>query len=114
MKLIFVLGQNYIDLYEGSVHIDNLKYSYNSDTKRLNLTERFQEIWQKNFILIKVSKELELHIKKGASFTDTRIIAMWCRSNSMFNKKATFKTIKDDESSDQISYIQQPKITIKK
>jgi hypothetical protein len=110
MKLIFVLGQNYLDLYDESLHLDNLKYSYNSDAKRLDLAERFEEIWQKNYILIKLAKELELHIKEGASFTDTRIVSLWCRSNSMFNKKTTFKIFKGDESTNEIQYTREPKI----
>ncbi len=104
--------------------LDSEKSVLNKQKKlipRLNLCDRsdmdLEQIWQ--FLYpkyIESSNNLVLNIKDKASFTDTRLLSIWCRSEVFFsNQKGipkTFITQKNGEvqESGEITYLAQPSI----
>ena len=114
-KLIFFLNKDFLEIYRSSIQLSNLIYDCRSNSRQLNLALEFENIWKNiydEFVLD--TSEFELIISADAGFTDTRIIAIWCRSEVMFNTTKSLKIIKDGQILEQIQYSQKPKIGINK
>jgi hypothetical protein len=121
MTLFFVLSQNFLEIYFEQYHFENLIFSIDSDTKVLQLHDKFADIWQQLYdkYIVK-SSQIKLILKTKASFTDTRIISIWCRSHCMFKPNISFEVLTQDQfeskSADMegaIIYSQVPKIGLK-
>ena len=118
ITLFFVLSQNSLEVYCDKYHFEDLVFSFDSDTKVLQLHDKFADIWQQLYDkYISKSSQIKLILKPKASFTDTRIISMWCRSHCLFNPGVTFQIItnqqleNDSKNNDtEIVYSQAPKI----
>jgi hypothetical protein len=121
MTLFFVLSQNSLEVYGGQYHFEKLVFSLDSDTKVLQLHDKFAAIWQQLYdnYIVKTS-QIQLILKSKASFTDTRIISIWCRSHCMFDASVIFEVMTQEQFEDQnqsaktqIIYSQAPKIGVK-
>jgi hypothetical protein len=121
MTLFFVLSQNSLEVYDHKYFFENLIFSLDSDTKVLQLHDKFTNIWQQLYDkYINNSSQIILILKPKASFTDTRIISIWCRSHCMFEQNVTFEVLTQDQlenkslnSQSEIIYSQVPKIGAK-
>jgi hypothetical protein len=118
MALFFVLSQNSLEIYTEQYEFEKLVFSLDSDTKVLQLHNKFESIWQQLYdeYIIK-SSQLKLILKPKASFTDTRIISIWCRSHALFAKDVSFEVVTlqqyedlDKNQKSEIIYSQAPKI----
>jgi hypothetical protein len=86
MTLIFTLSQNSLEIYKDKYEFESLIYSVDNGIKVLQLHDKFETIWTKLFDKhITKATKIVINIKPKASFTDTRIISIWCRSHCMFN-----------------------------
>jgi uncharacterized LabA/DUF88 family protein len=114
-KLIFFLDRNFLEIYKDSVQLGNIVYECRSTSKPLNLSSEFEQVWKNiynEFILD--TKEFEIVIANSAGFTDTRMIAVWCRSEVMFDSSKSLKIIKNGEVLEEIQYSHKPKIGVSK
>lgn len=95
MTLFFVLSQNSLDVYYQKFYFENLVFSLDGDTKVLQLHDKFINIWSQLYdkYIVK-SSQIKLIIKPKASFTDTRIVSIWCRSHCLFNPTVRFEVLK--------------------
>jgi hypothetical protein len=113
MTLIFALSQNSLEVYEDKYEFESLIYSVDSDDKVLQLHDKFETIWTKLYdkYITKTTK-IVINIKPKASFTDTRIVSIWCRSHCMFNPQISLVINGEntDNSNAEIIYSQAPKI----
>lgn len=88
MKLIFVLSQNSLDLYGSKVEFEHLIDYIDSFEERLNLNDNFMTFWQKHYdTTIQNAAQIELQIQSKASFSNTRVVSVWCRTWAMFQNK---------------------------
>jgi hypothetical protein len=118
MTLFFALSQNSLEIYTDSYHFENLLFSLDSDTSVLQLHNKFAGIWQQLYNkYILTSSQIILILKTRASFTDTRIISIWCRSHCMFVPNVSFRVLTQEQFADsssklepEIIYSQAPKI----
>jgi hypothetical protein len=117
MTLFFVLSQNSLEVYYQEYHFENLVFSLDSDKEVLQLHDKFTNIWQQLYDkYISKSSQIKLILKPKASFTDTRIVSIWCRSHTMFNTSVKFGVVNEQIESqienfkNQIIYSQAPKI----
>jgi uncharacterized LabA/DUF88 family protein len=114
-KLIFFLNKEFLEIYLNTQALSNIVYECRSSTKPLNLATDFEQVWKNiynEFILD--TNEFEIIIDHNAGFTDTRIIAVWCRSEVMFDSSKSLKIIKNGEVLEEIQYSHKPKIGISK
>ncbi len=114
-KLIFLLNREFLEIYKDEIALINIVYECRSATKPLNLSTEFEQVWKNiynEFVLD--TNEFEVVIDHNAGFTDTRIIAVWCRSEVMFNPSKSLKIIKNDIVLEEIQYSHKPKIGISK
>ena len=118
MTLFFVLSQNSLEIYFEQCNFENLVFSLDSDAKVLQLHDKFANIWQQLYdeYIVK-SSQIKLILKAKASFTDTRIISIWCRSHCMFEANVSFEVLsllqfqaKSQDLQSEIIYSQAPKI----
>ena len=121
MTLFFVLSQNSLEVYEEQFDFENLIFSLYSDTRILQLHDKFANIWQQLYdkYIVK-SSQIKLILKPRASFTDTRIVSIWCRSHCMFEPSFSFEVLtheqfetKSQYEINEIVYSQAPKIGMK-
>jgi hypothetical protein len=118
MTLFFVLSQNSLEVYSEQYHFEYLVFSLDSDTKVLQLHDKFANNWQQLYdkYIVK-SSQIKLILKPKASFTDTRIVSIWCRSHCMFQPNMNFEVLtqeqfesKSEDMESAIIYSQAPKI----
>ncbi len=120
MTLFFVLSQNSLEIYTEQLEFESLIFSLDSDTKVLQLHDKFANIWLQLYdkYIVKYS-QIKLILKLKASFTDTRIVSIWCRSHSMFVPNVSFEVLTQHQLEmqnqttyleTQIIYSQAPKI----
>jgi hypothetical protein len=119
MTLFFVISQNSLEIYQDQIGLESLVFSKISGDKILQLHDKFAQIWQDLYLeYISKANVLEVVISPKASFTDTRIVSIWCRSHCMFSPKVTLtirkgqpqtQTIESKQTSE-ILYSQEPKI----
>jgi hypothetical protein len=118
MTLIFALSQNSLEIYQDKYELENLIETVKSDQKVLQLHGKFESIWAKIFEnYVSKATNLVLIIKPKASFTDTRIISIWCRSHCMFETKVELQILtleqfesQNNDANKEIIYSQAPKI----
>jgi hypothetical protein len=118
MTLIFALSQNSLEIYQDKYEFESLIETIDSDQKVLQLHDKFESTWIKLYDkYVSKADKLVLIIKPKASFTDTRIISIWCRSQCMFDPKVELQilTLEQFESlnieiNNTIVYSQLPKI----
>ena len=114
-KLIFFLNKDFLEIYLNTMDLSNIVYECRSSQKQLNLSQEFEQAWKNiynEFILD--TREFEIIIDNNAGFTDTRIIAVWCRSEVMFDSSKSLKIIKNGEVLEEIQYSHKPKIGVSK
>ena len=88
MKLFFVLSQKSLDIYTQKVEFEALIDTIIEFDKNFEISKNFEQTWRRNYLLyISKSDEIELQVLDRAGFTNTRIIAIWCRSWAMFENK---------------------------
>lgn len=118
MTLYFILSQNSLEVYFNNYYFENLVFSLDSDVNVLQLHDKFVNIWQQLYDkYISKSSQIKLVLKTKASFTDTRIISIWCRSHCMFQPDVDFEVLtqeqfvnKNKNLESEIIYSQAPKI----
>jgi hypothetical protein len=121
MILFFVLSQNALEVYSQQYEFEKLVFSLDSDTKVLQLHDKFESIWQQLYDeYIVNSSQIKLILKAKASFTDTRIVSIWCRSHVLFCANNSFEVLTQQQleglnhqTENQIIYSQEPKIGCK-
>jgi hypothetical protein len=114
-KLIFQLNKDYLKIFKDSINLGNTVYECYSESKPLNLSQEFEKVWKNiynEFVLD--TREFEIAIDSNAGFTDTRMIAIWCRSEVMFDQSKSLKIIKNGEVLEEIQYSHKPKIGVSK
>jgi hypothetical protein len=118
MTLIFALSQNSLEIYQDKYEFELLIETIDSDQKVLQLHDKFETIWVKLYEkYISNADKIILVINPKASFTDTRIISIWCRSHCMFDPKIDLQILTYEQfesqnniSNQEIIYSQAPKI----
>jgi hypothetical protein len=118
MALIFLLSQNSLEVYDELCSFDCLIDSINTDGRVLQLHDKFDQLWSRLYSQhIAKCTEINIVLMPKASFTDTRIISIWCRSHCFFNPKVDLKIQTQVEFESQLSrfetdiiYSQAPKI----
>jgi hypothetical protein len=141
MKIIFQLSQDSLkisktldgaefepilsiecELGSGIFEAQKIKFENDSDTKpivkkRLDLADRIdmnlESIWKLIYPkYVSKSTELKLNIIDRASFTDTRLLAIWLRSEVFFDPTKVFRIFKDGilQDSSDIAYLREPNI----
>lgn len=114
-KLIFFLNREFLEVYFNSKDLSNMVYECRSSTKPLNLSTEFEQVWKNiynEFVL--GTNQFEIIIDNNAGFTDTRMIAIWCRSEVMFDSSKSLKIIKNGQVLEEIQYSHKPKIGVGK
>ncbi len=109
MKLIFTLSQYSLDIYLDNQSLDNLIKTVSNFGEHLNLSDVFADVWSKLDTTIDQAEQIDLVLDSKAGFTNTRVIAIWGRSWSMFTQKP-FYTYQNGELITKISYSAEPKI----
>ncbi len=92
-KSIIIYLDTTLEIYEGDIVNWQYKQLYKilPENGRLNLIDRFQDIW----INIKATldeKEIYFVVAKHAGFTDSRVVYIWLETNFLFENK-TFKVV---------------------
>ena len=109
-KTIFVLSSNCLDIYTSDINLDNLIESVQSLDAYFNLGDKFSSIWMKIYDEHLAKTEIvEIYLDGKAGFSNTRVVAIWCRSWSMFTGGQLI-IYKDGVIQDSISYSQEPRI----
>jgi hypothetical protein len=110
MKLFLVLSQKNLDIYKDKIDFENLVSSCENIYQTGQISERFEEYFTKIYQpLIVDCDEIELVLQVKAGFTNTRIIAVWCRSWALFCDKK-FVISKDGIVQENIIYSSLPNI----
>ncbi len=114
-KIIFFLNRNFLEIYSNTQSIENLLYECKPLDRPLNLSSEFENVWKSIYSeFVETTKEFEIVIDNNAGFTDTRIIAIWCRSEVMFDSSKSLKIIKNGQVLEEIQYSNKPKIGVGK
>jgi hypothetical protein len=109
MKIIFALSQYSLDIYQDNQDLDNLIQTVSNFGEHINLSDVFTNLWSKLDSKIDQADQIDLVIDSKAGFTNTRVIAIWGRSWSMFTQKP-FCTYQNGELITQIMYSAEPRI----
>lgn len=114
-KIIFFLNRNFLEIYSNTQDFENLLYECRPLDRPLNLSSEFENVWKSIYSeFVESTKEFEIVIDNNAGFTDTRMIAIWCRSEVMFDSSKSLKIIKNGQVLEEIQYSHKPKIGVGK
>lgn len=100
--ILIILDKN-LEIYESDEN-DEMSYVYienrieiDGKLKPLNLCDKFSSIWDDYIApIIELNGEILFVLGPLASFTDTRVVWVWLKSNKMFNG-ISFYFYKDNE-----------------
>jgi hypothetical protein len=109
MKLIFILTQFSLDIYQEVVSLDNLILNISNFGEYLSLAEVFEDSWQKIEKYTEIATLIQFFVEDKAGFTNTRIVAIWCRTWSLFSGKP-FEIYKNNTLVDSIIYSSEPRL----
>jgi hypothetical protein len=108
-KLIFQLDQYNLDIYSNTIDLDNLIKTVSNFGEHINLSDIFGDIWSELEFCTDRVDSIDLIITDRAGFTNTRVIAIWGRTWSMFHFKP-FNTYYNNQLVQKIHYSTKPRI----